>query len=512
MPQTQPISFQPAVSAQRQAWRFSWPLVMGLLTYAYLLAHGSIMLRDSDTYWHIAAGRWILDHGAVPDAEAFSHTMRGAPWLAFEWLSEVIFAWTHRWGGLSGLVALSALAFAWAIALLTRELLKWLEPIHALLFSFLALFMAAGHALARPHLLATPLMMIWTIGLVHAVEEDRAPSWWLLPVMTIWANLHAGFTFGLLLAGAFALEALVGARGQRAAIRQKFGAWGLFLLLALACSMLTPHGPRTLWFTWEVLVTSDYDYALQVVGEWRSPNFQNLQPLELWLIGGLAVVLQQGIRLPAVRLAILLGLVHLALKHARHIELLGLIAPLVLAAPLGRQWRAREQGKPQAAVLDQLFLKLALPSGPGAWLLAAAMFVALPAWMAETRPATPPEDVAPTRALQAAQAAGLHGPVFNEYSFGGWLAYNGIPVFIDGRVDTYGDSFLKAYVEATQLARSDSFDKIASQYGIEWTLLAPGTPVIALLDALPGWKRIYADEAAVIHVRQPGATGTKSQP
>jgi hypothetical protein len=52
--------------------------------YLLLLAVGAKLLNDPDTYWHLAVGRWILDHGAVPHSDPFSFTMTGAPWIAKE--------------------------------------------------------------------------------------------------------------------------------------------------------------------------------------------------------------------------------------------------------------------------------------------------------------------------------------------------------------------------------------------------------------------------------------------
>ena len=40
------------------------------------------MLADPDTYWHIAVGHWIIQHGTVPDHGIFSSTMPDAPWVA----------------------------------------------------------------------------------------------------------------------------------------------------------------------------------------------------------------------------------------------------------------------------------------------------------------------------------------------------------------------------------------------------------------------------------------------
>ena len=38
------------------------------------------VLGDGDTYWHIAAGRWMLDNQAVLRIDPFSYTFAGHPW------------------------------------------------------------------------------------------------------------------------------------------------------------------------------------------------------------------------------------------------------------------------------------------------------------------------------------------------------------------------------------------------------------------------------------------------
>lgn len=481
------------------AWPVSLPLLMALAAYAYLIFNGQLLLRDGDTYWHVAAGQWILQHHAVPATDPFSYTMPGAAWTAHEWLAEVVFALAHDAGGWTLVVAAAALAFAAAVGVLTRALLERLEPIYAFLFGALAIFMSAGHALARPHLLAMPLMVTWAVGLTRAADERRAPSPWLLPVMVLWANLHAGFMLGLGLAGAFAFEAVLAAFPDRRRMASAALPWTAFVLLAILSALLTPQGLRGFQYLWLVLAHSTY--ALDFIGEWQSPNFHVFQPLALWLLGGLALVMYQGLRLPPVRLALLLGLLYGSLKYARNIELLGMLAPLVIAAPLAAQWRERRANARQVASADEFFLKLARPAGPAALALAAAAFVAAPLWLARAHPIEPPAGTAPTDAVRAARQAGVRGPVLNEYDWGGYLIHSGIPVFIDGRGEMYGDEFLKAYVQALQLARPDALEQLLRRYRVAWTLLRPGTPAVALLDRLPGWRRVYSDQTAVVHVK-----------
>jgi hypothetical protein len=246
---------------------------------------------------------------------------------------------------------------------------------------------------------------------------------------------------------------------------------------------------------------SEHTYALERIGEWQSPNFHALQPLELWLLGGLAMVLHQGLRLPLVRLLLLLGLLHLALKHVRSIELLGLLGPLVIAGPFAAQWRQRRQSAAQLESADRVFRKLAQPAGAGAILLAGLVVIAVPIWASRARPIELPDRVAPVHAVAAVQQQGIKGPVLNSYGTGGYLIFSGIPAFIDGRADMYREDFLKQYAEATELRTSDALEKLLGRYRITWTLLEVDTPAIALLDKLPEWRRIYADKAVVVHAR-----------
>jgi hypothetical protein len=92
-------------------------------------------------------------------------------------------------------------------------------------------------------------------------------------------------------------------------------------------------------------------------------------------------------------------------------------------------------------------------------------------------------------------------PVFNDYSFGGWLIFNGVRPFIDGRSDMYGDDHLKLYLDVDG-ADPAAVDKAFRRYGIAWTILLPSSALAKRLDTTPGWRRLYADKWAVVHMRE----------
>src|SRR5438876_4288842 len=130
------LSISSHSDANRSAWTLSWPLALGVVMFVFLMnVNGLPLLADPDSHWHITVGNWILDHRAVPVVDIYSFTFAGQPWIAKEWLSQVLLAGAYDIGGWGGVVALGAAAFAATFALLLRLLLRDLRPLPALLFA-----------------------------------------------------------------------------------------------------------------------------------------------------------------------------------------------------------------------------------------------------------------------------------------------------------------------------------------------------------------------------------------
>jgi hypothetical protein len=482
------------MAVRRSRYGLSLPLIFGLGLYALIAGHGGAVLHDPDTDLHIAVGRWIIAHRAVPHHGIFSGTMAQAPWVAHEWLGEVLLAWLFDTFGWAGLVAVTAFCAAAAAAMLLRQLLRRFVPVHAMIATALAVTLVIPHVLARPHVFTLPIVVAWVARLVRARSENRAPAAWLAGLMALWANLHGGYLFGLGLAGLLAAEAMLLAPDWRTR-RRAAGGWAFFGVLAVGAALLTPYGVAGLLLPFRLTGMS---FAMGQLVEWRSPDFQSFEPLELWLAVVLFAGFALGWRLPPSRLLMLLLLLHMALQHRRHGELVALVAPLLLTPALAPQLRALLAGRSPGPV-DRSLEELAKPASLRGVALAGAVLAAVSAVVLHGAPARP--DVAmPAPALAAAKAAHVTGPILNDYGFGGYLIFVDIPPFIDGRAELYGDEFIKRYVQA-MLLESDELPKLLEQYGITWTLIAPERPAALLLDHLPGWRRLYADDIAVVHVR-----------
>ena len=278
----------------------------------------------------------------------------------------------------------------------------------------------------------------------------------------------AASRLGLMLAGAFALEAVVGAR-DAAERRALFIAWAKFGVAALLVACITPYGPESILVTSRIFGLGD---ALSVIAEWRAPDFQKQPMQELVLLVALYLALSRGLKLPLIRLLIVLGLVHLFLRYARNAELLAMLAPLVIAPLLARQFPAIA-AEPQAGGP----LQRARRGRPVRAALAALPRARRPAGGRADR-ASPASRRRPTTRRGRGRLRARRRPqgqrVFNHYGFGGYLISAGIPTFIDGRGELYGGDFIKRYVEAVSLRGEEPLEALLDRYAIDWTLLPQG--------------------------------------
>ncbi|MCL2715268.1 MAG: hypothetical protein FWD68_11945 [Alphaproteobacteria bacterium] len=404
--------------------RLNAPLLAALLTGAAallgLMLLGDGMLNDPDTFWQVKVGQWILGHHALPSTDIYSFTRLNAPWISTSWLSQVLLALSYGLAGVSGPVLLTLVAIALSVTLLGLFLNAHLEIPRSLLFVILAAAQSVGHFLARPHMLALPVMVAWVGLLMRAADRRTTPSLLFLPLMALWANLHGSFVLGLMLIGPIALVALwEAAAEERVAL---FARWVLFGIAAAIASCCTPYGYATPLASLHILSLGK---ALNVIIEWYPSNFSSFSLFALALLALIAIAFHFRIRLSPPRILLVLGLLWMALNHARNVEVFAFLVPLVLAKPIGELAPLPTTGVPSTAPTRVAALAIVLAT------------LAITATYTSIRPFRVPEYRMPVAAVDAIERHQLKR-VFNEYGYGGYLIWRDIPVFIDGRTELYG--------------------------------------------------------------------------
>lgn len=454
---------------------FSPAAIFGLLAVTLVCSLRAVM-KDGDTYTHLAAGLWMIDHRTVLDVDPFSATFAGAPWVAHEWLSEVLLALAYRAGGLSGPMLLTAVATGITVVNLARHIESWNGRRATLLLTAAGFICIMPSILSRPHVLALPLLELWVAELLQAREDGRQPSWGMLPLMSLWANLHGTFAFGLMLAACFAVAATLTSKERwRTTVR-----WWIFVCMAIGAATLNPRGLEGFLFPLRLLQMQSLSY----ITEWQPVDFSDGPNLAAVLLALVALLATGRVRVDLFRSVVLVSVVYLALAHVRHCVLIGIVGPLFLAKPVGEAFA--RVGPARARPLGIAFCWMGLA-------IVGLIRLMIPFPILNSTGT-------PVAALAHLPREVLAVPMLNSVQFGGYLSFVGLHPFVDGRAELFGDRFLaecRNLPEANLAHLAEQMD----HYGIGWALLTIDDPLVARFAVLPGWRQHFTDNIAVVFVR-----------
>jgi hypothetical protein len=510
------------------------------ITFLAVFAMAARVSIDTDTWWHLRVGEWMLEHRALMTGDVFSYTRAGAEWLYPRLVAQVPMALIYRTlgpGGLNvwvaGMVTL-AFAFTWK-AMEGGPFLK----------AFIIVLGAAVSGVywgARPYMVSFVLgaVFLWIFEDFRSGRKDRL--WWLPILMVIWANAHGGFAVGFMLWGIYGLE--VGIQWLLELMRNRLNKTNessmeatdagiqlekssqplpntspvarfpslstplpkmilIGILLALAVC-LNPVGPRMLLYPFQtVRIDSLQDY----INEWQSPDFHNLvvQPF-IWMLLltlGAVGVSRKGLSLVDFLLVAMFS--YLGLLAGRNVALFGIFVPVVLARHM-------------AEVVEQARIALEVPAFPRmdrvrspvqGWvnrILLGVVSLAVVAKVGLVYPEAINVEAygryLPLRAVEFIQETHPPGRMFNSYNWGGYLqwAVPEYPVFVDGRTDLYDDEIIGQWFQVVRAEQG--WQEVLDKWDVRLIFLEKEMGVVAYLEE-EGWTLLYSDDRAVIYARNP---------
>ncbi|HNT73739.1 MAG TPA: hypothetical protein PKH77_01830 [Anaerolineae bacterium] len=478
-------------------------------------------IHDPDLWWHLATGRYIWEQRQIPRVDVFSHTMRGTRWYTHEWLAEVIFYGLYRLGGEAALIV--GAAGIVALTLMTLYAQCQSRPYAA---AFVVILGAVASAITwgvRPQMF-TFLFAALYMGLIEkyrqrmndqkqisstdSIDEDgqkiRANPFNPLNflhsdvgllcafplLMIVWVNAHGGYFLGLaLLAGVICgdgLARLVGWVSPRTLSWAALRALGIALGGCVLATLINPNGYHMLWYPFETLTSSAMQTYIQ---EWASPNFHNSDfwPFAALLLGGAALMVGLRHRPDLTDGLLFFGLGGAGLLSARHIPLFVVIAVPVVSRALTAA--KVPQSRRNFTALNWAILALALLA------TGARLYVVLEKNRADRATRYP------QAALAYIESHGLRdAAIYNSYKWGGYLVWQDIPVFIDGRADVYGDAFIEQFLTAYFVR--PGWRAALDAYRPDYVLIEARATLAVLLDEAPEWERVYTDDVSVIFVRE----------
>ncbi len=444
------------------------PLFVALAAFALAVATPP---GDPDTYWHLASGKWMLEHGELLRADVFSSTVTGQPYSVGEWLGQIVLYVAYLAGGWTGLVILRGLLIGVCAFFLTRVALRGGAPvIVAVPVTCAALILSEIVWTDRPHLFTLALFPL----LLDVLLLARAGRIRLLlvvpPLILLWTNLHGGYAVGLALVGIFTLEALL--------VRRNFAAFAITASTAFAASLVDP-GSLGLG-----AAAAHATAPPRFIVEESPPDVTRPAGLlfAAFIIGTLALAMRGGGT--PLDLLLLAPLLWLGMSAQRHMPFFAFAAVPFISAALLRAWPpleawlARRRPYPRGAVVG-------FGAGVAAMALVALAFV----------PSAPNERAYPIAALDAVRRTS--GVLLHEYDWGGYLIWRAPerPVFVDGRLFPFLPDVFADWREAVELG--PRWKQVLDRYNVAQVLLRPDRALVSALRE-QGWRVVSEDARAVL--------------
>jgi len=467
----------------------------------------SRLLWDGDTAIHLAIGDWILDHKSIPTTDPFSFTQPGAPWIPYEWGTEVLFAQLNHAFGFKGVVFVCGVAIAALIVVMLRTMMTaGADVLLSIVIALLASNALLIHYHARPHLF-TLLFLAITAGIITRDRIERTHWIWLLPPLTIlWVNLHPGFTILFVYLAVLVAGSLL--EGSPSAALRYTG-------LTAACAAATLANPFGLKLHRDVIGFLHGNGTTEFIQEFQAPTFRT-QP-QLFFMGFLLVGLALGglylRRRRFVEPLLLAGTAYAALISVRHSTVFVVLAAPMIATELSYYWQAWVARQPRASaarILDGLSSeKRSAFVRNSVWLLAglAAIFVWTPRdmWPSGFDAKMFPVELA-SRHPELATAR-----MFTPDQWADYLLYANYPrqkVFYDDRA-FYGE---KLYRSVNGLLTAQSgWAATLEAYRIDRVLIQTRSPLSARLRESSSWSVIDQDSTADLFARR-NANGAFPEP
>ncbi|MFK7830134.1 MAG: hypothetical protein AB8B57_10175 [Congregibacter sp.] len=480
-----------AVSNASDVFHKPWLwLGAGALVY---LSFGFTEMMGSDLWWHLAAGREIVQTGTIWLVDDWSYTEYGSPWRNHEWLADLIFFAWAKLLGVPSLVYWKWLLIVSSFTVLQNALTRLSGcPAAALLACILGVVLAAPFLDMRPQLYS--LLGVAILFKLSLLRRARLRE--LLPLFLVWVNLHGGFIFGLMLLAIleFPWRSLSLVTVRSAVLR---------VLACAAVCLLNPDGLRVFWLPLVYALDSASPY--RSLAEWRSPFVDGGIRSSLYVYSLMIAAASSLLWvLPAVRRAVIflpeavaLGLLTAAMSStSRRFIILWAFAVALLMTPF------------IAALLRQRLLQLALPLVLLATFATAAIRLAPYSWRSEVAYHYLTAEYAyPHAVADFIELNDLQGKTFAYYNWGGFLHWRGdgaLKVYLDGRANTlFDDQTYLDYVSV--LAAQPGWLQRIENSGAEfflWPRTRGGQRLIRGLLDTRRWRLLYQDARGVLLARK----------
>ncbi|MBN8227100.1 hypothetical protein JYK02_06195 [Corallococcus macrosporus] len=459
-------------------------------------------LRNYDLFFHMAGGRYVLEHGFTR-VDPFSVTGT-AGWVPHEWGFGVLCVLLVKVLGAAGpSLFVAALVAANGVLLWVALRRADPRPSHLLVLLCLGLVSAVqAHTWLeeRPFHVGHLFFVLAILG-VQAWRQGQEKVLWAFPLLGLaWANLHGSWLLGPAVLASTAMGTALDDRSP-ASLRRCGTALAAALAMFLVAGV-SPDGPHIYLYP----IQHSLLPSTQRINEWGPLDLElRWSWVYLLLFGACLFVIG---RAPVRRAASLLPSLVLgvaALKVQRHAPFAAVLVALALVEH-ARTGTADAPALPR--LLSRLERALASWSTGTSLALWPAVLVASLITLHAGAPRPVEQGTHPSIPLPVLQALGRQPPgrVLNRFVMGGPISYfAGAPykVYIDSRNDPFPAAIHRAYEQLlwSEPGWEQALEAYAPDY-IVWDTQNPGHLLLDHLRERGGWRELTRANGWVLWARE----------
>lgn len=499
-----------------------------ILFAAFILIYLSFPLWDYDFWWHIATGRYIVETGSLPEKDPFSYTSlleeNRNPFPEWEnfilkqyWLSQIIFYLIYDNIGTAGIIILRSLLLTMTLIMVLWRLQRWSVSFPVSFIFIFILSLATPITTGERPVLFTIFFTTVFIFLLEDFKDSKTKLIFLLtPLMLLWANMHGGFVIGAGIIVIYMLgEGINIFLGKSTCTKKEIFLFYSAGVLAIVASFINPAG----WDAFFISINIPFKYQVIHYGiqEYGSPydSYKNkIYPLLyeyifLVLLFPIILVLRKR-KMELNHIMLLSVFIILSISASRFIIYYMIAGTMILGRETDILISGLLRKKFSALNCKRIMVGLTIVS------LFSAGFYFVNIYEYPSFKIASGSSI-PEKAVNFIDKNKLSGNMFNDYSYGGYIAWRLYPyhkTFIDTRALNISVRLEYEWIftavekpDTTFTHKRPLWEILLNHYNINYIVLSVTDrfsqvpPLIFKLIESDNWVPVYCDHISVIFVR-----------
>lgn len=459
----------------------SFLFIIFLISFCLFL--GLLSVKESDYFWHLKAGEYMVKNKLILVKDVFSWSLEGHKWFSHEWLFEVIIYRLKSFFPNSHVFIYTFIcSFLLFFVLFWHNRKNWLKNMSFTSFWIIISLLFVGLLKARPHMFSNVLLAICLVIYKDLFYNEKSKLIYFLPLVSlVWVNVHGGSSSLLYIIGfIFVICGMFKFKFNKIETEQKrltkkqlikyLGCIGVSILVL----MINPSGFSMIAYPY---INMGDSFMIKLISEWQQTDLNN------WF------------HLLYVAFLVMILLIFIFSK--KKIKLLDFVL-FGIGAFLGlksiRFWM-------YVYIFSSIFIfdyisDKRIMEKNNRLILISLSFIFMFIFITNTDMIVKRNNQIGNKMINKIKAENP-SKLYNFYDYGGYLIYNDIKVFVDGRADLYSNGVLVEYVDLYRL--NSGYEKVINKYDFDYYLVPKSSKISDYLKNNDSYELLLKDDEAILY-------------